>query len=113
LQILSLDSVFPTHSHNKDHRPKATLINRLLPQAPSAFKYIISMAAPSFYAVSDKDELNKAFVGKDLKDIDTPAAVLDLHKIRENCKNVLEAAAQLGFGWRAHIKTHKVGNSCI
>jgi D-serine deaminase-like pyridoxal phosphate-dependent protein len=53
-------------------------------------------------------ELQKLFVGKNLKDVDGPAAVLDLGKLKNNCNRMLEVVETLGFGWRAHIKTHKV-----
>ena len=36
------------------------------------------------------------YVGKDLKEIPTPAAVLDLAPIRRNCKAMLEATKALG-----------------
>lgn len=66
------------------------------------------MAASSFILVSNKEELKKEFVGKSLKDIAAPAAVLDLGKVKTNCDRMLNAAKALDFGWRAHIKTHKV-----
>lgn len=56
-----------------------------------------------------KDLLQARFVGKSLHDVGTPAVVLDLAKIEANCNLMLEAVEKLGLGWRAHIKTHKVG----
>jgi D-serine deaminase-like pyridoxal phosphate-dependent protein len=50
----------------------------------------------------------KNYVGKSLHDVSCPAAVLDLSKVKKNCSDMLEAVDSLGFGWRAHIKTHKV-----
>jgi len=66
------------------------------------------MATTSFYPLSTKEELVKQFVGKSIKDVATPAAVLDLSKLRVNCNRMLEACESTSFGWRAHIKTHKV-----
>ena len=66
------------------------------------------MATTSLFRSSDKEELKKEFVGRYLQDVATPAAVLDLSKMKANCTHMLEASAKLGFGWRAHIKTHKV-----
>jgi len=66
------------------------------------------MASASLYPVAIKEELQKQFVGKSLKDVATPAAVLDLTKLKKNCKSMLDAVDSLNFGWRAHIKTHKV-----
>ncbi|XXH03049.1 hypothetical protein Hte_009439 [Hypoxylon texense] len=54
-----------------------------------------------------KDFLRAQFVGKDLNEVITPAVVLDLAKIEENCSLMLEAAERLQLSWRAHIKTHK------
>jgi hypothetical protein len=50
----------------------------------------------------------KQFVGKSIKDVGTPVAVLDISKLESNCNRMLEACASLEFEWRAHIKTHKV-----
>lgn len=69
---------------------------------------IKTMATTSLYPLSTKEELLRKFVGKSIKDVPTPAAVLDLSKVRSNCSRVLEACQKLDFGWRAHIKTHKV-----
>jgi D-serine deaminase-like pyridoxal phosphate-dependent protein len=71
------------------------------------------MAATSYYPLSSKEELLKYFVGKSLKDVVTPAAVLDLSKLKSNCSQMLEAVDTLKFGWRAHIKTHKVWRPTI
>lgn len=56
-----------------------------------------------------KEALRAQFVGKTLHDVGTPAVVLDLAKLEVNCNLMLEAVEKLGLGWRAHIKTHKVG----
>ncbi|KUJ24645.1 uncharacterized protein LY89DRAFT_605405 [Mollisia scopiformis] len=61
----------------------------------------------SLYPLSIKEELQKQFVGKSIKDVAGPAAVLDLSKVQNNCNRMLEAVETLKFGWRAHIKTHK------
>jgi len=57
--------------------------------------------------------LREKFVGKSLKDVETPAAVIDLSITKRNCQNMLAVVEELGFGWRAHIKTHKVNRSPI
>ncbi|KAI1801204.1 putative serine dehydratase domain-containing protein [Daldinia bambusicola] len=54
-----------------------------------------------------KDVLSTQFVGKNLNEAITPAAVLDLAKVEANCNLMLEAAERLQLSWRAHIKTHK------
>ncbi|KAL5314521.1 hypothetical protein ACEPPN_017161 [Leptodophora sp. 'Broadleaf-Isolate-01'] len=65
------------------------------------------MATTSLYPLSAKENLKKQFVGKSIKDVAVPAAVLDLGKVKNNCNRMLEAVESLDFGWRAHIKTHK------
>lgn len=62
----------------------------------------------ALYPNPSKDLLCKAFVGKSLKDVGTPAAVIDLSIAERNCQKMLEAVEEMAFGWRAHIKTHKV-----
>ncbi|KAI5204731.1 hypothetical protein E4T39_03384 [Aureobasidium subglaciale] len=67
-----------------------------------------SSSAPSLYLSPSKAALQLQYVGKNLADVPTPAAVLDLAPIRRNCKAMLEATRTLGFGFRAHVKTHKI-----
>ncbi len=69
------------------------------------------MATTSFYPVPTKEALQKLFVGKSIKDVPAPAAVLDLGKVLKNCNRMLQAVHTLKFGFRAHIKTHKVNSS--
>lgn len=52
--------------------------------------------------------LKERFVGKSIRDVDGPAAVLDRKVLERNCKIMLDAAATLGTSFRAHVKTHKV-----
>src|SRR5277367_3004550 len=59
-------------------------------------------------SVELKEQLQGKYEGKTLLEIPTPAALLDLSKIRRNCARMLEVVDTLEFGWRAHIKTHKV-----
>ncbi|KAH8680083.1 putative serine dehydratase domain-containing protein [Tricladium varicosporioides] len=65
------------------------------------------METNSLYPVATKEELQNLYVGRSLKDVATPAAVLDISKLKSNCNRMLEAVDSLNFGWRAHIKTHK------
>ncbi|KAF3764341.1 hypothetical protein M406DRAFT_71110 [Cryphonectria parasitica EP155] len=53
--------------------------------------------------------LKERLVGKTLHDVPTPSIVLDLAKLEVNCQQMMDAAEKNGIGWRAHIKTHKVG----
>jgi D-serine ammonia-lyase len=55
-----------------------------------------------------KEKLRREYVGKTLLEVATPAALLDLSKIKRNCARMLEDVDTLEFGWRPHIKTHKV-----
>jgi len=68
------------------------------------------MATPTsfLYPTPSAAALKLQFVGKDIKDIQAPAAILDVAVIRRNCKLMLETAEKLNVGFRAHVKTHKV-----
>ena len=66
------------------------------------------MGSTSLYPLSMKEELVKKYVWKSIQDVPTPAAVLDLSKVKRNCDRMLKACEEVDFGWRAHIKTHKV-----
>lgn len=61
-------------------------------------------------ARSDKDALTKEFVGKQLNELRTPALVIDRSIFASNCARMHEKAREWGAGFRAHVKTHKVGN---
>lgn len=52
--------------------------------------------------------LREAFIGKNLQDVLTPAAVLDKAVVQRNCLQMLEACEALQVGFRPHVKTHKV-----
>lgn len=47
-------------------------------------------------------------IGCKLHDIESPAAILDLAIVKKNCQEMLNQCRNLGFSFRAHIKTHKV-----
>lgn len=61
-----------------------------------------------FYPISPKDALVSKYVGKNIGDVPTPAAVIDVAAAKSNCTHMLDACEQLRLEWRAHVKTHKV-----
>ncbi|KAH6606144.1 hypothetical protein Trco_005297 [Trichoderma cornu-damae] len=65
------------------------------------------MSSLVFYPTSPKEALVGEFVGKSIRDVPTPAAVMDVAAARRNCERMLEAVKELDLGWRAHVKTHK------
>lgn len=62
---------------------------------------------PTAYPPPPVDLLRQSFVGRDVRDIDGPAAVIDVAVVRKNCDVMLKAIGSLGLGFRAHVKTHK------
>lgn len=64
--------------------------------------------ATALYPTPSAAALKLQNVGKQIKDIQAPAAILDAAVIRRNCKLMLETCSTLGVGFRAHVKTHKV-----
>ncbi|KAI0052860.1 hypothetical protein FA95DRAFT_1532211 [Auriscalpium vulgare] len=54
-----------------------------------------------------KDALVAEFRGKFLKDLRTPAFVIDRAVFAKNCARMHENAVGWGAGFRAHLKTHK------
>lgn len=64
--------------------------------------------APSLLPQASETALKHHFLGRRLQDVQAPAVVLDKAVLRRNCKLMLDAAAELGVGFRAHVKTHKV-----
>ena len=59
------------------------------------------------YPRSNKEQLTSTFVDTSLQDVPLPSAILDIARLRRNCKLMLEAVKELQVGFRAHIKTHK------
>ncbi|HEV7590343.1 MAG TPA: alanine racemase [Longimicrobium sp.] len=44
-----------------------------------------------------------------LDDLETPAAVVDVDRMRDNLRRAAEYCRAHGLGWRPHTKTHKIG----
>ncbi|KAL9072948.1 MAG: hypothetical protein Q9157_004920 [Trypethelium eluteriae] len=63
------------------------------------------------YPNTTEAAVKQQFIGCHLKDINPPAAVIDAAVVRRNCGTMLEAVKHLDIGFRAHVKTHKVGRS--
>lgn len=61
-----------------------------------------------FYPLPDRQELLKAFTGVFVGDLPTPAAVVDRTLMGRNCDAMLHVCKELGVGFRAHVKSHKV-----
>jgi hypothetical protein len=64
--------------------------------------------APSILPQPSDTALAHHFLGRKLADVQAPAVVLDAAVVRRNCKLMLDTARELGVGFRAHVKTHKV-----
>jgi len=64
-------------------------------------------AAPFLYPTPSEAALKLHYIGRKIQDVQTPAAIIDAAVVRRNCKLMLESCAQLGVGFRAHVKTHK------
>ncbi|EOO02625.1 putative alanine racemase domain protein [Phaeoacremonium minimum UCRPA7] len=65
------------------------------------------MSQLEFFLPAAKAALSERYVGKSIRDVPTPAAVMDVSAAKRNCDNMLEACKKLGLEWRAHVKTHK------
>ena len=68
--------------------------------------------APSLLPQPSDTALKHHFLGRKLADVQAPAVVLDAAVVRRNCKLMLDTARELGVGFRAHVKTHKVSFLC-
>lgn len=64
--------------------------------------------APSFYPVPSGAFVRQHYVGKQLRDVQAPAVVIDAAVARRNCQLMLDTTSKLGLGFRAHVKSHKV-----
>jgi hypothetical protein len=59
-------------------------------------------------------DLTSASASFRLKDLPTPAFVINRHAIEKNCRTMLEMAKDRGLSLRPHVKTHKTPQgACI
>ncbi|KAI9653675.1 MAG: hypothetical protein M1831_005703 [Alyxoria varia] len=61
----------------------------------------------NLYPTPTKEALRKRFVGKSIRDVEAPAAVIDLAVASHNCYCMTQATEDLDIHFRAHVKTHK------
>ena len=69
----------------------------------------------SNYPQPTHSSLQLQYVGKTLNELLTPAAILDRSIVKRNCDAMLDVCKELGVGFRAHVKSHKVrkkGGEC-
>ena len=64
--------------------------------------------AKSLVPLPSHAELRQVFIGKSLRNVPTPAAVLDKAVVQRNCLQMLKACEALQVEFRPHVKTHKV-----
>jgi len=65
----------------------------------------------SNYPLPSKASLVQQFVGKSLKEIPLPAAVIDIAAVKRNCQRMSDAVKELGFDFVPLVNTHKVRKS--
>jgi D-serine ammonia-lyase len=66
----------------------------------------------SNYPLPSKASLMQQFVGKTLKDIPLPAAVVDIAAVKQNCQRMSDAVKDLGFELVPLVNVHKVRTKC-
>lgn len=59
----------------------------------------------------DSRDTGEGLIGSKLQDLQAPAAIIDAGIARRNCRLMLETTSKLGVAFRAHVKTHKVGQA--
>ncbi|KAK5196299.1 hypothetical protein LTR47_004493 [Exophiala xenobiotica] len=64
----------------------------------------MSLAA---FPLSPKEALVESYQGQSLHQVPMPAAVIDVAKVKANCRAMLDAVEAHGLKFRAHVKTHK------
>ncbi|KAG5295080.1 type III pyridoxal 5-phosphate-dependent enzyme domain-containing protein, alanine racemase domain [Histoplasma ohiense] len=65
------------------------------------------MSGVTNYPNASREGLKAQYVGRMLRDVDGPAAIIDVAVARKNCQLMLDAADALGVFFRSHVKTHK------
>lgn len=67
------------------------------------------IAAPLLYPAVSEAALKSQYRGSNIRDLPTPAAIIDRAVAVRNCTDMLDAARSLELEFRPHVKTHKVG----
>ncbi|KAF2122124.1 putative serine dehydratase domain-containing protein [Lophiotrema nucula] len=67
----------------------------------------MDMLPAANYPLPSQASLQLQYVGKDLRDCLTPAAVIDRAIVKRNCNAMLDACKALAVSFRAHVKSHK------
>ena len=62
----------------------------------------------TFYDTPTKEALTQAFVGKTLRELRTPAFIVDRAIFAQNCAKMHVRSKLWDCQFRAHVKTHKV-----
>lgn len=63
--------------------------------------------------VPSKEALLAAFKGKRVSEIQTPNLIIDRATFIANCKRMKRSVEQLGWDFRAHVKTHKTAEGAL
>lgn len=81
-----------------------TKIRQFDETCPSTYTPIDLLTLP------DRSALQKAFVGKTISTIRTPAIILDRSRFKQNCHKMAKTCMDRGIKrYRCHVKTHKTG----
>jgi len=70
----------------------------------------MAIIAQNLLPLPSQANLREAFVGRNLKDVPAPAAVVDIAVVERNCNQMLKACEALQLDFRPHVKTHKVNH---
>lgn len=76
--------------------------------AAIAVVIMVAITPLANYPLSPRASVAAQYVGQKLADLPTPAVVLDYAIVRRNCDAMLRVCGELGVGFRAHVKSHKV-----
>lgn len=67
-----------------------------------------TVSSSLLYPTPSEAGLASLYVGKDIAELDGPAAIVDRAIVRRNCDAMLDTVDRLDCFLRAHVKTHKV-----
>ena len=90
--------------------PYQTLFNHLERMAPPPLGPSQTRTSIHLAGHPQKSALVAEFAGNHLRELRTPALVIDRHVFSKNCARMHDNAAGYGAAFRAHLKTHKVTN---
>ncbi len=80
---------------------------KMAPQQADLLNPEVTFTPIDLLPLPSKDALRKAFVGKHVSALRTPAIIVNRRRFQDNCERMAMSCKEQDLPFRAHVKTHK------